>query len=51
MSWGKTDQEIRLDGLFGALEGDFGKLEKTRDLTKTQGLLKEVTKKLKDAKA
>eukprot|EP00882_Tetradesmus_deserticola_P013538 GHRQ01014374.1.p1 GENE.GHRQ01014374.1~~GHRQ01014374.1.p1 ORF type:complete len:295 (+),score=115.28 GHRQ01014374.1:1486-2370(+) len=51
MSWGKTDQEIRLDGLFGALEAEFGKLEKTRDLNKAQGLLKEVTKKLKDAKA
>ncbi|WIA38596.1 hypothetical protein OEZ86_001906 [Tetradesmus obliquus] len=51
MSWGKTDQEIRLDALFGALELDFGKLEKARDPAKVQGLLKEVTKKLKDAKA
>uniref|UniRef100_A0A383WGN5 t-SNARE coiled-coil homology domain-containing protein n=1 Tax=Tetradesmus obliquus TaxID=3088 RepID=A0A383WGN5_TETOB len=51
MSWGKTDQEIRLDALFGAFELDFGKLEKARDPAKVQGLLKEVTKKLKDAKA
>lgn len=51
MSWGTTDQEVRLNGLFGSLETDFAKLEKIRDLSKAQGLLKEVTRKLKDAKA
>eukprot|EP00878_Enallax_costatus_P004352 GHUV01004588.1.p2 GENE.GHUV01004588.1~~GHUV01004588.1.p2 ORF type:complete len:286 (+),score=100.88 GHUV01004588.1:345-1202(+) len=51
MSWGKTDQEVKVQELFNSLEADFKKLDKAKDPNKTQALLKEVTKKLKDAKA
>lgn len=51
MSWGKTDQEVKVQELFSSLEGDFKKLDKAKDPNKAQPLLKEVTKKLKDAKA
>jgi hypothetical protein len=51
MSWGKTDQESRLDAVFAGLEADFKRLDKARDPAKAQALLKDVTAKLKDAKA
>lgn len=51
MSWGKTEQEVRVNEIYSSVEGDFKKLDKTNDPNKTQALLKEVTKKLKDAKA
>lgn len=51
MSWGKTEQEVRINEIYSSLDGDFKKLDKSRDPNKTQTLLKEVTRKLKDAKA
>lgn len=51
MSWGKTDQESRLDAVFACLEADFKRLDKARDPAKAQALVKDVTAKLKDAKA
>eukprot|EP00879_Flechtneria_rotunda_P007130 GHRR01007482.1.p1 GENE.GHRR01007482.1~~GHRR01007482.1.p1 ORF type:complete len:286 (+),score=109.54 GHRR01007482.1:322-1179(+) len=51
MSWGKTDQEVQLDGLFGSLEAEFNSIKKTKDPGKVQQTLKEVTRKLKDAKS
>lgn len=50
MSWGKTDQERRLDAVFAGLEADFKRLDKARDPAKAQALVKDVTAKLKDAK-
>jgi hypothetical protein len=51
MSWSKTDQESRLEAVFAGLDADFKRLDKTRDPEKAQALLKDVTAKLKDAKA
>jgi hypothetical protein len=51
-SWGKSDQECRLEELFISLEADFAALDKgisqSRSVTAS---LKEITRKLKDAKA
>ena len=47
----KTDQESRLEAVFAGLEADFKRLDKARNADKTQALLKDVTAKLKDAKA
>lgn len=51
MSWSKTDQESRLESVFSGLEADFKRLDKARNPEKAQTLLKDVTAKLKDAKA
>lgn len=47
--WGRTDQEGRLDDIFGSLEADFSKLGKGLQQAKAAALLKEVTRKLRDA--
>lgn len=47
----KTDQESRLEVIFSGLEAGFKRLDKARDPEKAQALLKDVTAKLKDAKA
>ncbi len=47
----KTEQEQKLDVLFQELEAGFKKVDKTKDATKTQALLKELTNKLRDAKS
>lgn len=51
MSFGKTDQESRLAAVFAGLEADFKRLDKAKNSEKAQALLKDVTTKLKDAKA
>ena len=51
MASGRTDQEIRLDAIFAGLEASFKRFYKARDPERSQALLKEVTAKLKDAKA
>jgi hypothetical protein len=50
MGWGTTDQEVKIQELFTSLEADFKKLSRIRDSSKAQVILREVTKKLKDAK-
>ena len=51
MSWPRSEQEEKLDGIFSALEASFKKVDKTKDAAKIQGMLKDITAKLKDAKA
>lgn len=51
MGSSKTDQEARLEAVFAGLEADFKRLDKARDPDKAQALLKDVTTRLKDAKA
>lgn len=50
MSWGKTDQEVRVNEIYSSLEAAFKRADKLRDPDKVQAVLREVTKKLKDAK-
>lgn len=47
----RTEQEDKLDVIFSALESAFKKLDKIKDDTKRQAALKDITAKLRDAKA
>jgi hypothetical protein len=49
-TWGRTDQEARLQAVFAGLEADFKRLDKAKGADKAQALLKDITAKLKDAK-
>ncbi|KAI8473157.1 MAG: hypothetical protein J3K34DRAFT_361577, partial [Monoraphidium minutum] len=45
------EQEEKLDAIFSSLEGAFKKLDKIKDDAKRQAALKDITGKLRDAKA
>lgn len=47
----RTEQEERLEDIFNALEAAFKKLDKIKDDAKRQAALKDITSKLRDAKA
>jgi hypothetical protein len=47
----RTEQEEKLEAIFGALETAFKKLDKVKDDAKRQAALKDITSKLRDAKA
>lgn len=46
----RTEQEERLEAMFAALETAFRKLDKTRDESKRQAMLKDITSQLRDGK-
>jgi hypothetical protein len=50
MSWPKTEQEEKLDEIYNELDSGFRKLDKLKDPTKSNAILKDLTNKLKDAK-
>lgn len=51
MGFGTTEQEEKIQVLFTSLDADFKKLSKSQqDPGKTQAVLKDVTRKLKDVK-
>ena len=47
----RTEQEEKLEAIFNALEAAFKKIEKIKDDAKRQTALKDITAKLRDAKA
>eukprot|EP00775_Hariotina_reticulata_P008789 gene8789-8967_t len=50
MAWGATEQEVKIQELFTSLEAELKKLGRIKESSKAQVILREVTKKLKDAK-
>lgn len=46
-----TEQEEKLQSIYGEIEALFKKVDKTKDDKKLTALLRDVTNKLKDAKA
>lgn len=49
-SFGRTEQEERIESLYKELDDDFKKVAKAKDSAKVTALLKDITNKLKDAK-
>lgn len=50
MSFGRTEQEERIESIYKELDESFNKASKLKDGAKLQALLKDITNKLKDAK-
>jgi hypothetical protein len=50
MSFGRTEQEERIESIYRELDDAFKKASKLKDGAKLQALLKDITNKLKDAK-
>ncbi len=51
MGFPKTEQEDKLDEIFISLDALYKKVEKVKDPTRAQALLKDANGKLRDAKA
>jgi hypothetical protein len=47
----RTEQEEKLEVIFSGLESAFKKIDKIKDDVKRQAALKDITSKLRDAKA